>query len=176
MNEIHVPFDFTPFSTTIKTSGYTVPAGYRARVTPLAYNFLIDTVSPMFSHSKNFHSIGSNNDYYLVGEPGPYFAQMAQTGASSPTYSFHWVSGALNYQLNASSGLDMEVLGAASAGASLPSTSAGSGAIYVRHGYSLPPSVLSVEFYHKKIPPLWVPTGTVLAGNRYVVELYANQA
>jgi hypothetical protein len=174
MNEIHVPFDFSPFTTTIKTSGYTIPAGYRARVTPLFYDFLIDTVTPMKAATKPFHTIGASGSFYLVGEPGEYFAQMVQGGGSGLAYEFYWVSGGLSHLISTSSGVDMSALAGLALGA-LPTTSQGAGAVYVKVNHSVTPSTLSVDLYHKKLDPLWVPTGTVLNGGRYLVELYANQ-
>jgi len=158
-----VPFNFQPFSTTIKTASYTVPAGYYARITPMLNNISVDGVyinnGPLTVQSGdttnltlNIHAgqpyifnwalIGSGTDYYTIN--GVNYGR----GGTAP---YNTASGSvLLVPTNFASTVSMTYTGTASEG----------------------PWSLQLWTSTPNNSQFWVKTGTVMDGSRYIVELY----
>jgi hypothetical protein len=183
---LFVPFEWNPTSTTIKTSTYTVPMGYRARVRPtsLETDFTIDAVVTV----EKTHYTGSSASsgiiftntscYTLAG--GCVQNNTRTVYVEHPSYATSAVDapGILRYPSNGN-------------GTSTTSTTAnnqktGSAShcsptltmvMNSKLGVDGGTTYYALDAIGVQTPDwFWVPEDTDLNGSRYVVELYANIA
>ena len=182
---LYVPWANKPDNVTVRTSGYTIPAGKYARITPQEWNFTIDGNSPMFITSKTI----------VVPDPGGKIAGPITDDliiqVETPDTIHATVYGGVwhEYDVNASfaNGYFSTITGK-----QINTNTTGSFTLGVEDLANIGPIIESqvyyfgiygngafgganptyLRFYRRSLHPIWVPTGTVLAGSRYYVEEY----
>lgn len=163
-----VPFNFQPYSTTIKTASYTIPADYYALVIPQCGNFSIDSVKTgheLTTDLGNVSSSSSSNHYSAFGS-GLYTISLATTATGSgSTWSIGSIDGNGNATLLTSGSGDASVVSLSYHAECLKvtRTTTGSGT------YSTGSTTV---WFMDAASEFWVKTGTVLAGDRYTVQLF----
>ena len=160
---IDIPFNNDPVSTTVKTGAYSVPAGNfaRVKVTEFGANFTIDgsIAIPQLYFAGSASTVTSGtiftntSEYTLIGS-------VVQTGASS---------------INSSPGTNL-FGGQSQTGKSGPGTDEfvipPQGTIAVGTTVSGSASWYLTASTFDVPSEFWVPGGTSLNGDRYIVELY----
>jgi len=163
-----VPFNFQPYSTTIKTTSYTIPAGYYALVLPQCGNFSIDSVltgHTLTTNTSTLASSSTDNNYSAFGSGLYTISFAAEATGSGSTWTISSIDGSGNATiLSSGSGTaSVSSLNYHAECLKVTRTTTGSGAY----------SSGSVQvWFMDAASELWVKTGTVLAGDRYIVQLF----
>lgn len=166
---IFIPFNHQPFSVSVKTVSYTIPAGFYARAVVEADNggiFTIDTVNAMETAAlvnvDSYQLANNVNLSYTV--PSGYRSEVYfNAGASGPTDAV--INGNTSTSVSYGTGMVEVKLGPGGV-VSLAANSTGARSIV---GQSIP----AKSTYAKDT--FWLPTGTVINGTgnwKAVVELY----
>ncbi|MCS6281473.1 MAG: hypothetical protein HUM72_12645 [Dolichospermum sp.] len=166
-----IPFNYQPFSTSVKTSSFTIPSGRYAKVVPSRADFTINGVSLSSTEQAVITVSGTGSStYQIYVQPNTMLAQvqLSQTGTGSCTGSL---------TVGASVVTPAAQLSRSSAGTSTQNFNYDMGSslytLYVAvTGGS--PSVSFTVTYLKILSgqDIWVPAGTVLAGSLFTVTEY----
>jgi hypothetical protein len=172
-----IPFDFNPVETSFKTSSYTIPAGRYAKATPIDLLCTVDSVS--FEEDDSFFSqvtSGGNERLPLPSRASYRF----KTGTQSATKT-------IVYTGSIAGATSLVVLVSAT-GTTAINVLFKNGMLYQSHPNSSAATVANYATDHLywfrtdgsvnvtintiNLKEVWVPSGTVLAGGKWLVTEY----
>lgn len=172
---IIVPFDYNPISISQKTTSYSIQQGKYAKVRVVSPFFTING-SQIYPSMSFTQSAGPNNSstvgYHIT--PGSYIYSATLTRSGSGSYA---VTGSYGYGNETQYIQTFSSASRTSNGTtSLSQTNWASDIIWIsaNGGYS-GSSTVTVNFYYFQNgsqTEFWVPSGTILNGNNYIVEEY----
>ena len=168
-NNYFVPFNNMPTTSVVKTSSYTVQAGYYARVKPLYYDFTLDGVSPMFERTSGTITMGTIN-YSIPLANATAGSRVFVISASNGGCTVYagWSGGTVAI-VGSGTGIVVDCENPFGAASAVNTSSVGAIGLYVGGNWT---GTFTVTSYKKEIDWIWVPTGTALVGSRYIVEEY----
>lgn len=171
-----VPFNFQPVSVSVKTSAYTIPAGSYALVKTNSAFFSIDAVNvyPSFTIATSAATASTGTKFALVD--GLVYVHTASLTVASANANGN--SGSYGFGTDATGATAIASVSRTSNGTS--AISAGSvpaSYLYISctSGAAGPTTSATASFYASSASSqteFWVPSGTDLDGNNYVVMLY----
>jgi hypothetical protein len=174
-----IPFNNCPVSTSIKTSSYTIPAGKYARVTSRSAYFSVDSFNFYYTSSESASIAGNGATQDVYASMGEYayvsaWSVVRSGSVASGSSSIYIYSGGYDGRLNNTTLITRSALGTTTGTAF--NTNVRAGTIRYVLSSSNAGSTGSISFSvisaHELVSGLWVPSGTVLTGNEYIVEEY----
>lgn len=176
-SRVFVPFDNNPVSTTKKSGSYTVPQGKYAEVIPHSADLTINGVSIGISQTAGISASnpGSNtgtSTYLITFPPGTLLTNISVTVSNTiTTGTIALYIGNSTYTALAS--ITRTTTGTSSSSLSIPigssvnSLYASSASVNAR---TISGNITYMSLQNSQ--KFWVPSGTVLSGNNYVIEEY----
>lgn len=175
-NSFNVPFDYNPTSVSVKTSSYTVPAGSYAYVINSSNGaFSIDSVDAVLSPDgftyTNLTTSTSANDYTITAN-GLYTIYLASTSWSSGSVTFY-ADISQNGGTNFINALNITNVGSNVYGQINVYLEKGNVVRTYKSGNSANGNAVMTGCRESIVSGgFWVPSGTDLDGDRYIVALY----
>jgi hypothetical protein len=165
---INIPFNFDPVSVSIKTGAYNVPANNYARITVLDKNFTID--GTLVSTTSDFSGSGATGGLSIIPKTALYTngesvdARVLVYVAGDP-----WTSNSFYSEINGQtvSGAPVNGFIDVPVGATLFFNGNHSGV-----GEGTWHWVGNFPYHESQQTEFWLPAGTALNGDRYLVTLY----